>query len=399
MNMTLGDQGISLSFLPWVLNLGEKGEGYANADSMAIKTGCSASLVALHEACRAIQSGDATAAVVAGTSIIMTPTLTATMAAGELLSPEGSCKTFDAAADGFARAEAITAIYVKRLEDALRDGNPIRAVIRASATNSDGRGQSLVTPNGVAQEALMRKAYELVGLDPSETAYVEVSFFCLPFSFSFLLIFVSCLFLELVFFFFFLPPLFFCFFSFLLTFQCHGTGTPTGDPIEAHAVGRVFGEAGVFIGSVKPNLGHSEGSSGVSSVIKCVLALENKTIPPNIKFGKPNPKSKSSLSTSHCHQTRADIYYLVNFDQYKLTVPVTPTPFPQDRAERISINSFGIGGTNAHVSLSSHCLAFSLTSCRSSLNPGLHTGTHSQSLPSPRPKQSCSSSRPTPNRP
>jgi len=174
--MTLGAQGISLSFLPWVPNLGEKGKGYANADSMAIKTGCSASLVALHEACRAIQSGDATAAVVAGTSIIMTPTLTATMAAGELLSPEGSCKTFDAAADGFARAEAITAIYVKRLEDALRDGNPIRAVIRASATNSDGRGQSLVTPNGVAQEALMRKAYELAGLDPSETAYVEVSF-------------------------------------------------------------------------------------------------------------------------------------------------------------------------------------------------------------------------------
>jgi 3-oxoacyl-[acyl-carrier-protein] synthase III len=142
--------------------------------SMAIKTGCSASLVALHEACRAIQSGDATAAVVAGTSMIMTPTLTATMAAGELLSPEGSCKTFDSAADGFARAEAITAIYVKRLEDALRDGNPIRAIIRSSATNSDGKGKSLVTPNGEAQEALMRKAYEDAGLDPSDTAYVEV---------------------------------------------------------------------------------------------------------------------------------------------------------------------------------------------------------------------------------
>jgi len=107
--------------------------------------------------------------------MIMTPTLTATMAAGELLSPEGSCKTFDAAADGFARAEAITAIYVKRLEDAVQDGNPIRAIIRGSATNSDGKGKSLVTPNGEAQEALIRKAYEDVGLDPLDTAYVEVS--------------------------------------------------------------------------------------------------------------------------------------------------------------------------------------------------------------------------------
>jgi len=141
---------------------------------MVIKTGCSASLVALHEAARAIQNGDATAAVVAGTSVIMTPTLTGAMTSGELLSPEGSCKSFDAAADGFARAEAITAIYVKKLDDALRDGNPIRAVVRSTATNSDGRGVSLVTPNGVAQEALMRKAYEDVSLDPLDTAYVEV---------------------------------------------------------------------------------------------------------------------------------------------------------------------------------------------------------------------------------
>ncbi len=142
---------------------------------MVIKTGCSASTVALHEACRAIQIGDAVAAVVAGTSLIMTPTLTAAMTAGELLSPEGSCRTFDAAANGFARAEGITAIYIKRLDDALRDGNPVRAVIRSTATNSDGRGQSLVTPNGVAQEALIRKAYDDAGLDPRDTAYVEVS--------------------------------------------------------------------------------------------------------------------------------------------------------------------------------------------------------------------------------
>lgn len=142
--------------------------------SMVIKTGCSASLIALHEACRAIQKGDATAAVVAGTSIIMTPTLTATMSGKELLASDGSCKTFDASANGYARAEAITAVYVKRLEDALRDGNPIRAVIRGTATNCDGKSQNLVSPNGIAQEKLVRKAYEDAGLDPRDTAFIEV---------------------------------------------------------------------------------------------------------------------------------------------------------------------------------------------------------------------------------
>jgi acyl transferase domain-containing protein len=147
---------------------------------MVIKTGCSASLLALHEACRAIESGDAAAAVVAGASIITTPTLTAAMSAGELLAPDGSCKTFDASANGYVRAEAITAVYVKRLADALRDGNPIRAIIRGTSANCDGKSQSLVTPNGLAQEALMRKAYEDAGLDPRETAFIEVcvSAFC-----------------------------------------------------------------------------------------------------------------------------------------------------------------------------------------------------------------------------
>jgi acyl transferase domain-containing protein len=105
----------------------------------------------------------------------MTPSLTSAMTALELLSPEGSCKTFDAAANGFARAEAINAVYIKDLGAAVRDGNPIRAIIRATATNSDGKGQSLVTPNGIAQEALIRKAYADCGLDPSETAFVEVN--------------------------------------------------------------------------------------------------------------------------------------------------------------------------------------------------------------------------------
>ncbi|KAF5009992.1 hypothetical protein FDECE_3829 [Fusarium decemcellulare] len=266
--------------------------------SMVIKTGCSASTIALHEACRALQSGDASSAVVAGTNIIMTPTLTATMSAGELLAADGSCKTFDASADGYARGEAITAIYVKRLTDAIRDGNPVRAIIKGTAVNCDGSSASLVTPNGVAQEALLRKAYHNAGLDPRDTAFVE----------------------------------------------CHGTGTPTGDPIETTAVGKVFGDNGIYITSVKPNVGHSEGSAGLSSVIKCVLALENRTIPPNIKMANPNPK--------------------IQFSKYNLTVPLKPTPFPKDRKERVSINSFGIGGSNAHVILESYTFNRSVTAQR-----------------------------------
>jgi acyl transferase domain-containing protein len=141
---------------------------------MVIKTGCSASLIAIHEACRALQNGDANGAVVAGTSLITTPTTTSSITSKGILSPEGSCKTFDANADGFARAESITAIYLKTLEDAIWDGNPIRAVISGSGTNSDGKSASLMSPNGKAQEELIRKVYVRAGLDPRETPFVEV---------------------------------------------------------------------------------------------------------------------------------------------------------------------------------------------------------------------------------
>nr|ALQ32947.1 putative polyketide synthase [Fusarium sacchari] len=235
--------------------------------SMVIKTGCSSSAVALHEACCAIQRGDASSAIVGGANMIMTPAMTTAMAVGEILAPDASCKTFDAAADGYARAEAITAIYIKPLSDAIRDGNPIRAIVRATAVNCDGRSVSLVTPNGAAHETLMRKAYCDVGLDPKDTAF------------------------------------------------CHGTGTATGDPIETAAVGKVFGDGkAVYITSVKPNLGHSEGAAGLSAIIKCVLALEHQIIPPNINLKNPNPK--------------------IPFAEYNLNVPLEPTPFPPDRQKR-----------------------------------------------------------------
>lgn len=155
----------------------------------------------------------------------MGPVTTAAMTQEGILSPEGSCKTFDAAADGFARGEAINAIYIKRLSDALKDANPIRAIIRNTGTNSDGRTQGLMTPSSEAHEALIRKTYADSVLSPSETGYVEV----------------------------WIPTK--RILSDQLRFpnkhpKCHGTGTPIGDPVEAAAIGKVFGEKGVYIGSV-----------------------------------------------------------------------------------------------------------------------------------------------------
>ncbi|KZF21837.1 polyketide synthase [Xylona heveae TC161] len=256
--------------------------------SMTIRTACSSSLVSLNEACLAIARGDCSSAIVGGTSLILTPSMTIKLSEQGVLSADGSCKTFSASANGYGRGEAINGLYIKPLADALRDGNPVRAVIRATATNHDGKTPGMTYPSAEAQEALIRHAYGIAGIaDFSDTTFVE----------------------------------------------CHGTGTYVGDPIETKAVTKVFGHNGIYIGSVKPNLGHSEGASGLTSVIKAVLALENRTIPPNIKLGLPNPN--------------------IPFESAKLTVPVEPTPWPKSSAERVSVNSFGIGGNNAHVILDS----------------------------------------------
>ncbi|GKT93069.1 polyketide synthase [Colletotrichum tofieldiae] len=184
---------------------------------------------------------------VGGVNLILTPKDTAVMHQNGVLSPSGSCKSFDADADGFARGEGISAIYIKKLSDAMRDGDPIRAVIRSTCIAGNGRTPGLTTPNPEIHERLMRRGHKLAGItDLSKTAMVE----------------------------------------------CHGTGTFVGDPLEVGAVANIWGENGIYIGSVKPNIGHGEGASGLSSVIKMVLALENSTIPPNINFKTPNPRSE-----------------------------------------------------------------------------------------------------------
>ncbi|KAK4206787.1 hypothetical protein QBC37DRAFT_457526 [Rhypophila decipiens] len=256
--------------------------------SAVIRTACSSSMVALHDACTAINSGECEAAIVAGCNLILSPRMTATMQDMGLASPSGYCHTFDAAADGYARGEAVSAVYLKKLSDALRDGDPVRSVIRATTVNSGGRAASLSSPVVAAHEALIRRCHELAGTgELSRTAMVE----------------------------------------------CHGTGTPVGDPIEAQAVANVFGEHGIYIGSVKTNLGHGEGASGLSSLVKMTLALENKTIPANLNFKTPNPN--------------------IPFESCKLSVPTEPLPWPKDRDFVVGINSFGVGGSNAHAVLGS----------------------------------------------
>ncbi|VBB84212.1 Putative polyketide synthase [Podospora comata] len=256
--------------------------------SVTIRTACSSSLTALHDACHAIFSGECESAIVACASVICSPRTTITMQEQGVMSPSALCKTFDADADGYARGEAVSAIYVKKLSDAIRDGDPIRSVVRSTAVNAGGKSSTLTAPNTAAHEALIRRGHQLAGIsDFSKTAMIE----------------------------------------------CHGTGTAVGDPIETLAVANIFGDYGIYIGSVKTNLGHSEGASGLSSLIKMTLALENETIPPNLNFTTPNPK--------------------IPFKEGKLTVPTEPRPWPKDRDHVVGVNSFGIGGSNAHVLLSS----------------------------------------------
>ncbi|KAK4498761.1 hypothetical protein PRZ48_009271 [Zasmidium cellare] len=200
-----------------------------------------------------------------------------------VLSPDGSCKTFSSEANGYARGEAIVGVFVKPLEDAIREGNSIRAVIRATSTNHGGRSAGFTVPNQEAQEDVIRKAYQQAGFDMSETGY----------------------------------------------FECHGTGTPLGDPIETKAVANCFKKSGITIGSTKPNFGHTEGASGLLSLLKAVLMLENRAIPPSIKY---LPRNRN-----------------IRWETGKLTLAEKSLPWPQDRRERVSVNSFGLGGSNAHA--------------------------------------------------
>ncbi|GLW64461.1 polyketide synthase [Actinomadura rubrobrunea] len=259
--------------------------------SMIVDTACSSSLVATHLAVRALRDGEADVALAGGVNALLSPTITMTFDQAGGTAADGRCKAFDASADGMVRAEGCGVLVLKRLSDALRDGDRVLAVVRGSGVNSDGRSNGLVAPNAEAQKALLREVYAACGVDPRQVDYVEA----------------------------------------------HGTGTFLGDPIEAAALGEVLGvgrdpDAPLLIGSVKSNLGHLESAAGAAGLIKTVLALHHRVIPPSIHYKEPNPH--------------------IPFDDLRLRVAADETPWPdRDRPALAGVSGFGFGGTNAHIVL------------------------------------------------
>lgn len=216
--------------------------------SVAVDTACSSSLVAIHQACQALRLGECDLALAGGANVLLTPATMITFSSAHMLAPDGKCKTFDAAADGYVRGEGCGVIVIKRLEDALADGDRIRAVIRGSAINQDGASGGLTVPNGVAQQRVITDALKRADVEPRDVGYLEA----------------------------------------------HGTGTSLGDPIEAQAAGAVLGEGRdadqpLLIGSAKTNIGHLEAAAGIAGVIKVVLSLEHETLPKHLNFENPSP--------------------------------------------------------------------------------------------------------------
>ncbi len=256
--------------------------------SLAVDTACSSSLVSVHLACQSIWTGESELALAGGVNMLLLPTIMVGFSKGGFMSSDGRCKSFDASADGYVRGEGAGLILLKPLSQAQADGDDIYGVILSSAVNQDGLSNGMAAPNPVAQEAVLREAYERVGIDPSLVDYVEA----------------------------------------------HGTGTKVGDPIEANALGAVFGEHrqlgnNCLIGSVKTNIGHTETAAGIAGIIKVALALKYKQIPPSLHFNTPN---------------RA-----IAFEDLKLQVVTQLTPWKKDKPLIAGVNSFGFGGTNAHI--------------------------------------------------
>jgi phthiocerol/phenolphthiocerol synthesis type-I polyketide synthase D len=259
--------------------------------SVTVDTACSSSLVAVHLACQSLRAGDSNLTLVAGVNLMLSPVVTRSFDQAEAMSPTGQCHAFDAAADGFVRGEGCGVAVLKRLSDALRDGDRVLAVVRGSAVNQDGRSNGLMAPNPAAQMAVLRAALSNAGVAPQEVDYVEA----------------------------------------------HGTGTLLGDPIEARALGTVLGRARpqsvpLLIGAVKSNLGHLEAAAGIAGFIKTVLSLQRGQIPANLNFQNPNPH--------------------IPFDNLHLKVVAQHTVWPStEHPRRAGVSSFGFGGTNAHVVL------------------------------------------------
>ncbi|MEU1406076.1 SDR family oxidoreductase [Streptomyces sp. NPDC005728] len=257
--------------------------------SMSVDTACSSSLVALHLAVQALRGGETDIALCGGVNALHHPRIPVMFSNAQMLAPDGQCKTFDEAADGYARAEGCGIVVLKRLSDAERDGDRILALVRGTAVGQDGDSAGLTVPNGPAQEKVIRSALAAARLAPEDIQYVEA----------------------------------------------HGTGTPLGDPIEFGAIGDVFVDSHtkdrpVLVGSVKTNLGHMEPASGIVGVIKTVLQLRSGTIYPHINLDTPSGR--------------------IPWDLYPVRVPTACEPWKAD-VRRAVVNSFGFAGTIGAVVL------------------------------------------------
>ncbi|REE98557.1 non-ribosomal peptide synthetase/type I polyketide synthase [Thermomonospora umbrina] len=259
--------------------------------SVSVDTACSSSLVAVHLARQSLLRGETDLALAGGTLLHLTPQYTIAETKGGFLSPEGRSRTFDASADGYVRAEGVGIVALKRLDDALRDGDPIHAVIIGSGANQDGRTNGITVPNPDAQVDLIERVCAEAGITPGDLQYVEA----------------------------------------------HGTSTPVGDPIEARALGRALAigrapGAPCYVGSVKTNIGHTESAAGIAGLIKTALSLKHRTIAPHINLERVNPD--------------------IDLASLPYEIPTEVTAWPEHEGPaRAGVNSFGFGGTNAHVLL------------------------------------------------
>ncbi|KAL1639402.1 Type I Iterative PKS [Diplodia intermedia] len=267
--------------------------------SMTIDTACSSSLVALHQAVQSLRSGEATTAIVAGANMLLDATTYIMESKLQMLSPDSRCRMWDESANGYARGEGVAAILLKPLSAALADGDDIECVIRGTGVNSDGRTKGIAMPSAEAQAALIRETYRRAGLDPVAD---------------------RCQY-----------------------FECHGTGTQAGDPVEAQAIANTFfadsqerGEGKLYVGSIKTVIGHLEGCAGLAGVLKASLAVQNRTVPANMHFTTLNPKVEP-------------FYQNLEILRDSIGWPETSSG-----PRRVSVNSFGFGGTNAHAIVESY---------------------------------------------
>lgn len=278
---TGGSLSVAAGRISYVLGL--------SGPAVALDTACSSSLVAVHQACMSLRLRESSMALAGGVSLILAPFGIIMRSQARMMSPDGRCHTFDADANGYVRSEGCGMVVLKRLGDAIADGDRVLAVIRGSAVNQDGRTPGLTAPSETAQQAVIRAALANAGVGPSDVQYVEA----------------------------------------------HGTGTRLGDPIELRALGAVFADERsqpLYVGSVKTNVGHTEAAAGIIGLIKAALALERGAIPGQLNWKKGNPD--------------------VDWESLRLRVVTELNQWPDPDGRRIAgVSSFGFSGTNAHVVL------------------------------------------------